>query len=436
MKRYEDLSHRKAKCLLHVTDRHGNPVADTSLRLRQTKHEFLFGCGAFDFMAYANAADAVHTPSTANSTAGAANTMDTALKDRIDKWLALYNYGTLPFYWGRFEPKEGDPQTKSLFRTARFLREHNVTVKGHPLCWHTVCADWLMKYDNQTILEKQLRRINREVTTFRGIIDIWDVINEVVIMPIFDKYDNAVTRICKDLGRVGIVKETFAAAKAANPGSQLLINDFNTSIAYEILIDGCLQAGVPIDTIGIQSHQHQGYWGAEKLEEVLERYEHFGLPIHFTENTLVSGSLIPPEIEDLNDFQVTEWPSTPEGEERQRKQTEEMYRILFAHPQVTAITGWDFADGAWLNAPSGVIRKDNSIKPVYEMLKHLIKEEWWTDCEIRTDANGVVEAEGFKGDYLLSIPGQDEASDQNEARGLSAKLKLTAGLSEAQIILG
>ncbi len=443
MKKNEDLSHRKASCLLRVTDQQGNPIANTRLRLQQTRHEFLFGCGAFDFMPYTNTvntADTIHTAGSTNSansaaadTAGSANPADApdsahqadaALQDRIDKWLALYNYGTIPFYWGGFEPVEGSPQTKSRLRAAKFLQKHNVTVKGHPLCWHTVCADWLMKYDNQTILEKQLRRIEREVKGFRGIVDIWDVINEVVIMPIFDKYDNAITRVCKDIGRVGIIKETFAAARAANPDAQLLLNDFNTSIAYEILIDGCLQAGVPIDTIGIQSHQHQGYWGAEKLEEVLERYEHFGLPIHFTENTLVSGSLIPPEIEDLNDFQVTEWPTTPEGEERQMKQTEEMYRILFAHPQVKAITGWDFADGAWLNAPSGVIRKDNSIKPVYEMLMRLIKGEWWTDCEICTDENGFAEAKGFKGDYLLEMPGK------------SAALKLTSGLSEAQVVLG
>ena len=207
------------------------------------------------------------------------------------------------------------------------------------------------------------------------------------------------------------------------PAAKLLINDFNTSASYEILIDGCLQASVPIDVIGIQSHQHQGYWGAEKLEQVLERYAYFGLPLHFTENTLVSGSLIPPEIEDLNDFQVKEWPSTPEGEERQMEQTEEMYRILFAHPKVEAITGWDFADGAWLNAPSGVIRRDNSVKPVYERLMHLIKEEWWTDREICTDENGFAEAEGFKGDYLLEMPGR------------SGTLKLTSGLREVQVIL-
>lgn len=400
------LTNRKAKCRLHIVDAMGNPVSNTKLQLKQTNHEFLFGCGAFDTLPYVNQP----------------KDEDVAfLKDRVDKWLDLYNYGTLPFYWGRFEPTEGQPETESRMKAAKFLNSHQVKVKGHPLCWHTACADWLMEYDNKTILQKQLQRIHRDVTGFKGVIDMWDVINEVVIMPIFDKYDNAITRICKDMGRVALIKEVFAAAKEANPDGIFLLNDFNTSISYEILIDGCLEAGVPITAIGIQSHQHQGYWGAEKLEQVLERYEHFGLPIHFTENTLVSGTLIPPEIEDLNDFQVEEWPSTPELEERQKNQMEEMYRILFAHPQVEAITGWDFADGAWLNAPSGVIRKDNSLKPAYYMLKKLIKEEWWTDCEICTDENGYVDVEGFKGDYVV------------QKGTLSGTLKLSAAPKEVEV---
>ena len=231
---------------------------------------------------------------------------------------------------------------------------------------------------------------------------MWDVINEVVIMPDFDKYDNAITRICQEYGRVNLIKKVFNEAKAANPDSTLLLNDFNTSTAYEILIDGALAAGTPLDVIGIQSHQHQGYWGAEKLHAVLDRYSHFGLPIHFTENTLVSGHLLPAHIVDLNDYQVEEWPSTPEFEERQMQEWEEMYRILFEHPLVEAITGWDFTDGMWLKAPSGFLHADNSVKPVYNRLKELVKGEWWTDIEVCTDENGFVRLEGYKGDYLLS----------------------------------
>ena len=378
-----DISHRKVNKQLQILDSQGNPVSNKEIHLEQTNHSFLFGCGAFDFLRYIMEGS-------------------DESKQLTDSWLELFNYGTLPFYWGNYEPKEGEPHKDMLMKTAQYLQSKNVKVKGHPLCWHTVCADWLMQYDNDTILRKQLERIEREVKGFAGVIDMWDVINEVVIMPIFDKYDNAITRICKEKGRVGLIKTVFEKAHECNPKATLLLNDFNTSINYEILIDGCLNAGVPISAIGIQSHQHQGYWGKEKLEEVLERFSSFGLPIHFTENTLISGEIMPPHIVDLNDWQVEEWPSTPEGEARQAKEIEEMYRILFAHPLVEAITTWDYRDGAWLNAPSGFVRKDNSLKPSYLMLKDLIKNEWWTDTTVKTDSEGRVNVQAFKGEYRLS----------------------------------
>jgi len=226
-------------------------------------------------------------------------------------------------------------------------------------------------------------------------------------MPIFDKYDNGITRICKELGRIPLIREVFQAAKEANPNAVLLINDFNTSISYEIMIEGCLEAGIPIDAIGIQSHQHQGYWGVEKIQSVLERFSHFGLPLHFTENTLISGDLMPPEIEDLNDFQVDEWPTTPEGEERQAKEVVELYRTLFADPSVEAITTWCIVDGKWLKAPAGFLRADNSCKPSYDALYNLIKKEWWTNVTVMTDDNGFAEVTGFLGDYEAKSEGLD-----------------------------
>ena len=262
-----------------------------------------------------------------------------------------------------------------------------------------------MQYDNKEILHRPLERIHRDVTDFKGVIDMWDVINEVVIMPVFDKYDNAVTRICKDKGRIALVKEVFAAAKESNPDATLLINDFNTSVAYEILLEGLLEAGVPISAIGIQSHQHQGFWGREKLEGVLERYSRFGLPIHFTENTLISGDLMPAHIVDLNDFQVNEWPSTEEGEARQAREIAEMYTILFEHPSVEAITTWDFADDAWLHAPAGVIRTDGTEKTSYHALCSLIHGEWETREKLVTDSEGYIAFTGFKGGYTLKTDG-------------------------------
>lgn len=380
---------RKTKGRVRFLTKDGAPVANATVNVKLTNHEFLFGCGGFDAI---------------NRTEDEPSEF---FIDRMNKWTDLYNYGTMSFYWGQFEPEEGKPKTESRMRASKFLVEHGAKVKGHPLCWHTACANWLMEYDNKTILEKQLARINRDVSEFKGVIDMWDVINEVVIMPVFDRYDNAITRICKQYGQVNLVKEVFDAAKAANPDSVLLINDFNLSDKYAELIDKCLEAGVPISAIGLQTHQHQGYMGLAKLEEILKRFEKFGLPLHFTENTLVSGHIMPAHIVDLNDYQIPEWPSTPEGEERQAREMKEMYTYLFDHPLVEAITGWDFSDGKWLGAPSGVIRKDNSLKPSYEMLKHLIKEEWTTNTTLKTDEAGYIEFDGYRGDYAATIDGRD-----------------------------
>lgn len=390
--------HRIAEAAFKITDKDGKPLSGSSIKFRQTKHEFLFGCGAFDFV-----------PKTNAGKFGIPEDKKALFDEKIEIWKDLFNYGTLPFYWGQFEPQEGAPHTEELMNAAKYMKDNGIEIKGHPLCWHTACADWLMEYDNETILDKQLKRIDREVSGFKGLIDKWDVINEVVIMPVFDKYDNAITRICNDLGRVGIVKEMFKRACENNPDATLLINDFNTSEKYEELIEGCLDAGVQISAIGIQSHQHQGYWGDEKLYDVLERFGRFGLPIHFTENTLISGDIMPAHIVDLNDWQVDEWPTTPEGEERQANEWENMMRILFNDPHIEAVTGWDFTDGAWLKAPSGFITLDNRKKPAYERLHSMIKGEWWTDTEVKTDENGIVKVQGVRGDYVFEKDGKSVA---------------------------
>ena len=380
------LAHRQANARLRVLNPDGTPVVRQEVSVDQVSHQFLFGCGAFDAVELMKTQD---------------EKKQAFLRERMEKWLALFNYGTLPFYWGRYEPEEGKPAFRETMAAAKWLRQSGVQVKGHPLCWHTACAPWLLKYSNEEILRRQLERIHRDVTAYRDTIGLWDVINEVVIMPEFDRYDNAITRICREKGRVGLVKEVFAAAKECDPNAVLLINDFNTSEAYAHLIQDLLEADVPISAIGIQSHQHQGYWGLEKLNRVLERFSRFGLPIHFTENTLISGDIMPAHIVDLNDWQVDEWPSTPEGEERQAREISEMYSVLFAHPLVEAITTWDFNDGCWLKAPSGFVHEDNTEKPSYTALKNLIHGDWETHETLITDDEGFLTLTGFKGDYQL-----------------------------------
>lgn len=366
------------------------------MRIAQTKHAFLFGTAAFDLVPLAN-----------GQYQGVE--LEQAVQ-RAEKLVDLFNAATLPFYWARFEPVRGQPMTTEVQNAARWCLERGLRTKGHPLCWHTLTADWLLDMDTEAILQEQTARVRREVRAFRGLIDMWDVINEAVIMPIFDKYDNGITRLCRQLGRIPTIKAMFDAARQENPSATLLLNDFDISPAYDILVEGCLEAGIQIDVIGIQSHMHQGYWGVEKTLEVLDHFSRFNLPIHFTETTLVSGNLMPPEIVDLNDYQVEEWPTTPEGEERQAREVIQHYTTLFAHPLVESITWWDMVDGHWLNAPAGLLRKDGSGKPAYEELLKLIKGEWWlAPTSFTTDESGSLRFSGFPGDYELTYNGRRQS---------------------------
>lgn len=388
-------AHRKSACTLTLLDQQGNPMPGRKVHARLTKHEFKFGCNIFWA---AGMFDPKLPPERREH-----------LQRMWDSWSALFNFGTLPFYQGQYEPKEGVTREAAILKTAKFLDEHGIALKGHPLCWHTVSAKWLMEKSDEEVLENQLYRIRREVGAFKDYIHMWDVINEVVIMPIFTAEENAITRLCAKIGRVALVKAVFDMARQTDPNATLLLNDFNTSEKYKELITDCLEAGVDIDVIGIQSHQHQGFWGLEKLHEVLARFETFGKPMHFTENTFVSGDLMPTHIVDLNDWKVPEWPTTPEGEERQARDFLAMIDELFAHPQVEAFTNWDFCDGAWLGAPAGLVRLDGSHKPSYDAMKQRIWQDWCTDVTLMTDEKGQCILEGFRGEYQLSVDGSEAA---------------------------
>jgi endo-1,4-beta-xylanase len=415
------LRHRTAEATLTVRGPDGAPLADSEVTVAQVRHRFLFGCIGFDLVPFANGGTA-EVPGSAFGGAAA----PAGAEALADSWLQVFNAATLPFYWSEFEPERGRPDTARLRRAAEWFAERGVVVKGHPLAWHTLAPDWLLGSTNAEIEEALRGRIRRDVTAMAGAVDTWDAINEVVIMPVFDKYDNALTRLSRDLGRIGTIKLAFEEARAANPSATLLLNDFDMSTAYECLIEGCLEAGVQIDALGLQSHMHQGYWGEERTLEVIERFARYGLPIHFTESTLLSGDLMPPEIEDLNDWQVDDWPSTPEGEARQADEIVRHHRTLLSHPAVAGSTYWGITDaGAWLGAPVGLLRADGSPKPAYDALRDLVRGEWWlAPTTLRTDADGRVPVTGLLGDYAVTAPAGTAEVALDEAGPVAVEVRL------------
>jgi endo-1,4-beta-xylanase len=387
--------HRTADATVTVLAE-GRPLANAEVTVAQKKHAFLFGSTGFEFIPLAN------------------GEVQGAQREKLEllekEWLELFNFVTLPFYWGGFEAVRGKPDTARLLATARWFGERGIPIKGHPLCWHTVQPDWLLDLSIDQVREEQIKRIRREVSDFKGLIRTWDAINEAVIMPVFDRKDNGLTRLCRAQGRVATIRMAFETARETDPGTFLLLNDFDMSTAFECLIEAVLAAGIRVDALGLQSHMHQGYWGEEKTLDVLDRFGRYGLPIHFTESTILSGHLMPPEYIDLNDYQVQAWPTTEVGEARQAEEIVRHYKTLLSDPRVKAMTYWDIADDGWLHAPSGLVRADYSPKPSFRAMKELIKGAWWlAPTEMVTDAEGKLRFSGWLGDYEVTANGKKAA---------------------------
>jgi len=376
------VENRTAEVELALAGADGKPLAEQPVTIRQVRHRFLFGCNAFEIKP------------------GDASADQSAYRKQFAD---LLNFATLPFYWGAYEREPGRPDAERLAGMAAWCAENHIRTKGHPLCWHNTFPAWAMERTVDEVHALQLERIRREVAAFAGQIDTWDVVNEAVAMPEYTATPNQITPLCRQIGLVELIRQTFEAARAVNAGATLLLNDYDHTAQCEKLIAECLDAGVAIDVIGIQSHMHLGYFGDEEIWDVCERFARFGKPLHWTEATLISGDA-KPDMQWMASYD--DWPSTPEGERRQAEQVRRFYTTLFSHPAVEAITWWDLRDGCWLGAPAGLLRADMTPKPAYEELLKLVKGEWWTGpLELATDAGGVVRFRGFLGDYVIDSAG-------------------------------
>ena len=106
--------HRATTATVTLTH-NGSPLAQQEVIVKQTRHQFLFGSNwGESSIALANGELSGHDKELAER--------------RNENFLRLFNQATLPFYWGRFEPLRGKPETARLMKAAKWLAERGVAV--------------------------------------------------------------------------------------------------------------------------------------------------------------------------------------------------------------------------------------------------------------------------------------------------------------------
>ena len=373
--RQDIAANRQGNGMIIVRGADGKPISGATVEVEQLRHDFLFGCNFFMFGRYP----------------------EPELEEEYRRrFAALLNYATLGFYWRSYEPTRGKPNYDYTDKVVEWCRAHGITCKGHPLAWdHPASSPLWLPNDSAQVSELSTSRVGEIVARFKDRIDIWDVVNEPTELGRFKTVMNTWAR---ELGAGPYVRLHLRVARKANPRATLLVNDYRLEPAYYRILDNlCVgEPKPPFDAIGLQSHMHNSLWPLRKVGEVCDRFAKLGLPLHFTETTVVSGPRVGPG---------ENWgPSTPELEEKQAEYVSRFYTTVFAQPAVRALTWWDLADaGAWQGAAAGFLRKEMSTKPVYERLLALIKGEWWTRTDGRTDANGQFATRAFFGTYRLTV---------------------------------
>jgi GH35 family endo-1,4-beta-xylanase len=400
--------HRMREVDLRLVDAAGHPLPGAEVRVEMTRHAFLFGANLFALGRFPSAGE---------------NARYEALFEE------LFDYATLPFYLGSYEPARGETQQAALERMVGWALPRGIALKGHPLVWHAPAIEpaWLPE-DPAAVEAVHEERIAEIVGRFRGRIGSWDVLNEPTVSWL---YETRVSRWEAARGPVEVGRLALTWAAAADPGARLLVNDFNVGpgpwwllpllqprrtlallrspvrhhfLSYRGYLEALTRAGGRFDAIGLQSHMHSGRWPLALVWRTCERYLALGKPLHWTELTVLSGAERTIRPDDPAWKPV--WPSTPEGERAQAAYVERLYTLLFSHPAVEAITWWDLSDReAWMGAPAGLVRADLSPKPAYERLRRLIRERWWTRFAGRSDSRGRVRLRGYCGEHALTLGG-------------------------------
>jgi hypothetical protein len=148
--------YRKRTLRIHLTDAAGHAVPSAHVQFTQTRQAFWFGCYLFGLDVHAT---------------------DARQEEYQQRFTALFNYATLPFYWGSYEKMPGHTGEARLREMAPWCRDHRITAKGHPLIYAIVYPAWAPK-DAASATPLLEHRVTDIIQRFDGLIDVFDVFNE------------------------------------------------------------------------------------------------------------------------------------------------------------------------------------------------------------------------------------------------------------------
>ena len=405
---------RKVTMDFVVKDNTGAPLANAAVRVRMQQHDFEFGTAVKASRFPGGREFNARFVELFNDLDGRGHGFNAAVFENDLKWPA----------WEQ-EWISTNEQTR---RAIDYLYERDVHIRGHALLWPgwPNLPDRMRNnaQDEPFLLAELEKHLVNFLSTenFDAKIKDWDVINEI----------NTNTDLAAALrGEDGYVTgrevyaQTFARTRQLAPDAELYLNDYITmslkntegSIIYDQyqdFIQELVTADAPIDGIGFQAHLGSSPNSIYQVLETLDDFSNkFDLRAKVTEYDLPRNV---PE-----DLAAT--------------YTKDFLTAIFSHPSVDGFMTWNWWDvDTWANPGANLFNEDWSRTAVGDMYVDLIFNEWWTDEDVMTDAQGQASLRGFKGVYEIEVDcnGQTGTATMNLVKDGTVELDCATIVSAGQ----
>ena len=305
----------------------------------------------------------------------------TSASARYAKFFAnAFDFATLPFYPGRTVPEKGRYNYAYIDAALAFLKEKNITPKGHPLFFghKEVNPGWMFSLSYPELRREAAAIARHHVASYKDDINIWDAMNEA--------HDWA---NCFELNQEQLIDLTRATTDALREANDKAVSIVNVCLPFAEYVAGryncygalpehlrsplsyfkaILEAGVDFDVVGIQLY----FPGRDMVavSRMLDAFAALGKPIHITEMGVNGGFRVKGNASSSwSQLDMSE--GTWHGgwnEHTQADWMEQFYTIAAAREEIKALTWWDFIEPSFSGNGAFLYEDENPREMYFRLL--------------------------------------------------------------------